>query len=186
MRTKCQEFSMLPAVSQMLANILAGGNSLISTEQIDFNHPGLQQGVEPLLNLYCYDIRKHDEGQHSVWELESRNSYDTPDTTSEKYSTVWIDVSFLVSVWGFTALGEQRLLSEALKLLLRHRLLPEDLLDPTLRGHGNLQLLVCAMKPLDAIALWSALGVRLRPALYVTVTVPLHLKAEPIDPSRFN
>ena len=78
------------------------------------------------------------------------------------------------------------MLSEALKLLLRHRLLPEEVLDPTLRGHGNLQLLVCAIKPLDALALWSALGVRLRPALYVTVTIPLHLKAEPIYPSRLN
>ncbi|MCC5666849.1 DUF4255 domain-containing protein [Nostoc sp. CHAB 5784] len=177
---------MLPAVTQTLAEILAGGTSLISTEQIDFNHPGLQQGMEPLLNLYCYDIREHNEGQHSVWQLESKNSYDTKDTTSEKYSTVWIDVSFLVSVWGFTALGEQRLLSEALKLLLRHRLLPEEMLDPTLRGHGNLQLLVCAIKPKEALALWSALGVRLRPALYVTVTIPLYLKAEPIHPSRLN
>ena len=177
---------MLPAVTQTLAEILASGTSLISTEQIDFNHPGLQQGIEPLLNLYCYDIREHNKGQHSVWQPKNRNSYDIKDITSEKYSTIWIDVSFLVSVWGFTALGEQRLLSEALKLLLRHRLLPEEMLDPTLRGHGNLQLLVCAIKPLDALALWSALGVRLRPALYVTVTIPLHLKAEPIHPSRFN
>ncbi|MEH1840419.1 MAG: Pvc16 family protein [Nostoc sp.] len=177
---------MLPAVTQTLAKILASGTSLISTEQIDFNHPGLQQGIEPLLNLYCYDIREHNKGQHSVWQLKNRNSYDTKDITSEKYSTVWIDVSFLVSVWGFTALGEQRLLSEALRLLLGHRLLPEEMLDPTLRGYGNLQLLVCAIKPLDALALWSALGVRLRPALYVTVTIPLHLKAEQIHPSRFN
>lgn len=168
---------MLPAVAQTLAEILTGGTALISTEQIDFNHPGLRQDVRPALNLYCYNIRENYQVQHSQQQRESRSSRNQR-PTPENCQAMWFDVSFIVSAWDCTVLGEQHLLSEALTLLLRHRWLKEELLAPTLRGYGSLSINISAVKHLDAAVLWNALGVRLRPALYVTVTAPLRLSCD--------
>ena len=170
---------MIPAVAQTLAKILAGGTSLISTEQIDFNHPGWRKNARPGLNLYCYDLRANSQVQQSQRQVESSNTHQQPPATTANSSTRWFDVSFLVSAWDYTVLGEQRLLSEALVLLLQHHLLNEELLAPELRGYGNLLLTVSTGHLTDTAALWSALGVPLRPALYIAVTIPFKLPGTP-------
>jgi len=170
---------MIPAVAQTLAKILAGGTSLISTEQIDFNHPGWRKNAELGLNLYCYDLRANSQVQQSEWQVESSNNQDKPQVTTTNTRAMWFDVSFLVSAWDQTALGEQRLLSEVLMLLLHHRYLKEELLTLELRGYGNLPLTVSTIPPSDTAALWRALGVPLRAALYVTVTIPFILRGTP-------
>ena len=176
---------MIPAVAQTLAKILAGGTSLISTEQIDFNHPSWRKNAEPGLNLYCYDLRANSQVQQLERQVESSHHPGKPQATLVNSSTLWFDVSFLVSAWNHTALGEQRLLSEALVLLLQHRCLHEELLTPELRGHGDLSLTVSTAHSPDTAALWSALGVPLRPALYVTVTIPLTLQCTPANPELY-
>lgn len=173
---------MIPAVAQTLAEILAGGTSLISTEQIDFNHPGLQEdGIYPRLNLYCYDLRASARVERDRSQLGSQ-----PQGTVRKNPLIWFDISFLVSAWDRTALGEQRLLSEAIALLLPLRSLSEDLLPPSLRSFGNLPVAVSAIHPADTAALWSALGVPLRPALHVTVTVPINLQGATAYPKPYH
>lgn len=170
---------MIPAAAQTLAKILAGGTSLVSTEQIDFNHPGWLSKTGRGLNLYCYDLRANSQVQQSDHQIESSDDLQQPEATTVNCSISWFDVSFLVSVWDRTALGEQHLLSEALMLLLHHRVLEEELLAPALRGYGNLPLTVSTLHPVDTAAFWSALGVPLRPALYVTVTIPFNLQGTP-------
>ncbi|HAJ63747.1 MAG TPA: DUF4255 domain-containing protein [Cyanobacteria bacterium UBA8543] len=170
---------MIPAVAQTLAKILAGGTSLISTEQIDFNHPGWRKNTGPGLNLYCYDLRVNSQVQQSKQQVESSDNQSQPQLTTVNCSTTWFDVSFLVSAWDYTALGEQRLLSEALMLLLHHHDLKEELLALELRGYGNLPITVSTVHPTETAALWSALGVPLRPAVYVTMTVPFDRKYIP-------
>lgn len=165
---------MIPAVAQTLAKILAGGTSLISTEQIDFNHPGWRQNTGSGLNLYCYDLRANNQVQQSVRQRQSKTNQGATHETTGDNSAKWFDVSFLVSAWGDTALGEQQLLSEALMLLLPHPLITEELLVPVLRGYGKLPMTVTTVDSTDTVALWSALGVPLRPALFVTVTIPFH------------
>lgn len=172
---------MIPAVAQTLANILAGGTSLISTEQIDFNHPGLRQHRELGLNLYCYDLRATSQVQPG----ECCISQGKPRLATVPCSPLWFDVSFLVSAWDDTALGEQRLLSEVLMLLLHHQSLKEEVLAPALRGYGDLPITVSAICPTDTVALWSALSVPLRPALYVTVTTPFNLQSPSVQPELF-
>ena len=172
---------MIPAVAQTLAKILAGGTSLISTEQIDFNHPGWRKNTGPGLNLYCYDLRKNSQVQQSKQQVESSDRQSQPQATTVNCSTTWFDVSFLVSAWDYTALGEQRLLSEALMLLLHHHYLKEEFLALELRGYGNLPLTVSTVHPIETAALWSALGVPLRPALYVTMTIPFNSKHTPLN-----
>lgn len=169
---------MIPAIAQTLAEILAGCASLEGTEQIDFSHPGIRQDWRPGLNLYCYNLRESDSTQTFNSSAAPPNGHFSKSTLQCEQS-LWFDVSFLVSAWDFTSLGEQRLLSEALVLLLRHRLLREELLTPTLRGHGDLSMTVSAIQPIDAISLWNALGVPLRPALCVTVAVPFGVQVNP-------
>ncbi len=169
---------MIPAVAQTLAEILAGGTSLLSTEQIDFNHPGLQEeAIYPRLNLYCYDLRASASVEGDRRQLGSQSQ-----GSASKNSLIWFDISFLVSAWDRTALGEQRLLSEALALLLPLRSLAEDFLPPALRSFGNLPVAVSAIEPSKTAALWSALGVPLRPAFHVTVTIPINLSGATANP----
>lgn len=167
---------MIPAVAQTLAELLANGTSLISTECIDFSHPGAQRSTQPRLNLYCYDLREKRRGCYPDPILEHQAGIQYGNPLYDSYSQLWFDISFLVSAWDYTALGEQRLLSEALLLLLRHRSLQEEILAPELRGYGNLPMSLSTVQPSDPASLWNALGVPLRPALYVTVTIPLNLQ----------
>jgi Pvc16 N-terminal domain len=164
---------MIPAVVQTLAEILAGGTSLTSTEQISFESPGAcLEMIGPSLNLYFYDLRESAQIEHAGRQVDRRTVPEGSQAASISSAPAWFDVSFLITAWDRTALGEQHLLSEALTLLLRHRLLQEDLLAPTLRGSGNLSMTVSAVQPIDTAALWNALGIPLRPALQVTVTTP--------------
>lgn len=164
---------MLVSILQTLAEILAGGTSLTSTKQIDFSRPGNRRNddVGPVLNLYFYDIRGSKQGQpfgQNECKLSQRMQ-----TASPNWSPSWFDVSFMITAWDHTSLGEHHLLSEALNLLLRHTSLQEELLAPGLRGYGNLSMTVADTPPIEIGILWSALSIPLRPALYLTVTAPL-------------
>ena len=110
-------------------------------------------------------------------EKESLDSH--PNQTALIAPTQWSDVSFVITANDYTSLGKQRLLSEAFMLLSSHRILKEELLASVLQGYGNLQLTISNFATGDTIALWNALGVPFRPALYVTLTIPLNLKNVP-------
>lgn len=176
---------MIPAVVQTLAQILSNGTSMLSQEQIDFNHPQIHPNVKPALNLYCYDVRKSSliwrVGHQPTWGIGPKPALDT----LEPNSPHWFDLSFLVIAWDCTALGEQRLLSEVLQIFLNYRFLPEELLAPGLRGYGSLPIQVSTKALTDITALWSALGVPLRPALHVTVAVPFTCRPSKSPPATF-
>lgn len=165
---------MLISVLQTLADILAGGTSLTSTEQIDFSRPGSRrdEGTGSLLNLYFYDIRESKQVQHSGRQVERRLLEGKWQAATVSLPPSWFDVSVMVTAWDRTTLGEHQLLTEALTLLLRHRSLREEFLAPELRGYGNLTMSVSAIPPVEVGSLWSALNVPLRPALYLTITAP--------------
>ncbi len=165
---------MLISLLQTLAEILAGGTSLTNTEQIDFSRPGSRRddGAGPTLNLYFYDIRESKQVQHSGRQVERKFAASGVQPATVSWPPSWFDVSLLLTAWDSTSLGEHRLLTEALTLLLRHRSLREEFLASELHGYGNLSMTISQEPPLDVGSLWSALSVPLRPALYLTVTVP--------------
>jgi hypothetical protein len=167
---------MLISVVQTLAHILAEETSINSTEYVDFGHPShrREEGAGPTLNLYVYDLRESKQMQHSGRQVERKvQSGIKPTTTNINWSPSWFDVSILLTAWDRTALGEHHLLSESLRVLLKHRPLKEDLLLPELKGYGNLSMTVALDPPIEVGSLWSALNVPLRAGLYLTVTVPL-------------
>ncbi|MBD0388486.1 MAG: DUF4255 domain-containing protein, partial [Nostoc sp. C3-bin3] len=150
---------MLIFVLQTLAEILAGGTSLTSTEQIEFSHPGnrREEGAGPTLNLYIYDIRESKQLQHSGRQVE-RKLTRALQPASVNWAPAWFDVSLLLTAWDRTALGEHHFMSEALTVLLRHRTLEEEFLVPELRGYGNLNMTVALEPPIEIGSLWSALS----------------------------
>ena len=167
---------MLISLLQTLAEILAGGTSLTSMEQIDFSLPSSRRDgdVGPLLNLYLYDIRQSKQLQQAGRQRD-RNFLEGGLQQSARVNLPlsWIDVSLMLTAWDRTALSEYHLLNEALSLLMRHRSLREEFLAPELRGYGNLPMTVAVNPPVDLGSLWSALNVPLRPAVFLTVTAPL-------------
>lgn len=164
---------MISAVAQTLGKILADETSVGSSEAISFNFPRADDNNCPELILYFYKVQPIFP---ELRQTELFESFKFPNSNSSK--TLWCDVFFLLSAEDFTTLGKQRLLSEALAVLLRHDWLDEHLLAPVLRGYGSLPLVV--HQPQDLVAFWQVLGIPFRPALYLSVTAPLRLSSSRI------
>jgi hypothetical protein len=133
----------------------------------------------PTLNLYVYDIRESRQLQHSGRQVDRKASRNLQ-SANVSWTPDWFDVSILLTAWDRTALGEHYLISEALSLLLRHRSIQEQFLAPELRRYGNLSMSVALEPPIEVGSLWSALNVPLRPALYLTVAVPIDSHQTPV------
>ena len=167
---------MLNSILQSLAEILANGAVLTSTEQIDFSHPAnLENSNRDLsLNLYLYDVRISKKMPSNGRQVE-RYFDESRQVAEVCRAPSWFDISIVITARDRTVLGEHRLLSETLLLLMRSRILREEFLTPDLRGHGNLSLSVTNDPPIDVGSLWSSLSIPIRPAIYLTVTVPFNV-----------
>ncbi len=167
---------MLNSILQALAEMLASGSVLTSTEQIDFSHPGSLENSnrELSLNLYLYDVRINKKMPNTGRQVE-RYFDDSRQVAEVCRAPSWFDISIVITARDRTMLGEHRLLSETLLLLMRSRLLREEFLTPDLRGHGNLSLSVTNDPPIDIGSLWGSLCVPIQPAIYLTVTVPFNV-----------
>jgi hypothetical protein len=155
---------MISAIAQAVANILASGTSLTSTEQIDFGYPGrLADLAKPCLNLYHYEIQVAQTP--TVLSQPAPSPWDSP-------SLRWFDLLFALMARDHTVLGEQQMLTESLTLLLQYPHIPAQFLSPTLRAYETLPLRVTPMTLLAQPTFWNAIGIPLRPALQITVTAP--------------
>lgn len=167
---------MLNSILQTLGEMLTSGTVLTSTEQIDFSHPAsLENSNRDLsLNLYLYDVRISKKMPNNGRQVE-RHFDESRQVAEVCRAPSWFDVSIVITARDRTVLGEHRLLSETLLLLMRSRVLREEFLTPDLRGHGNLSLSVTGDPPIDIGSLWSSLSISIRPAIYLTVTVPFNV-----------
>lgn len=167
---------MLNSILQTLAEMLANGAILTSTEQIDFSHPASLENShrERSLNLYLYDIRINKTIPSNGRQVK-RHFDESRQVAEVSKLPNWFDISIVITARDRTVLGEHQLLSETLLLLMRSRTLHEEFLTPDLRGHGNLSLSVTNDPPIDVGSLWSSLSVAIRPAIYLTVTVPFNV-----------
>jgi Pvc16 N-terminal domain len=157
---------MLNSVLQTLAEMLANGAILTSTEQIDFSHPASLENSngERSLNLYLYDVRVSKLMPNTGRQVERRFD-DSRQVAEVSRAPNWFDVSIIITARDRTVLEEHRLLSETLLLFMRSRVLREEFLTPDLRGHGNLSLSVVNDPPIDVGSLWSSLSAPIRPAI---------------------
>ena len=128
----------------------------------------------PAIDFFLYDIRENMELRNRGWIVERQL-----DGTAIKHrSPVRIDCSYLVTAWSSEssttrALDEHRLLSEVMKVLLRHSTIPEVLLQGSLRGQEP-PLPTATLQPgrLQSLGeFWQALGGKPKAALNYTVTI---------------
>lgn len=164
---------MIPVVAQSLAKVLADGTSLSSLEQIDFNPPNSSLIGQSALTVYCYDVRE------CFAATENTKSSAVLCSGSTFKALRWFKLTFLISAWDYTALGEQQLLSEALASLVDRHLLRLNCVSSDFQESEEFPIEILSTPTPDSAMLWSSLGLPIRPALYVTVTIPIFSRAGP-------
>lgn len=125
----------------------------------------------PALNLYLYDIRQDLDKARAGWqEVRDERGIVTSRDKPDKH----FELSYLVTAWTQRPEDEHRLLSAMLACILRHDILPQDVLQGGFAEQPGLRITVGLPPPQDAsIAdVWSALGGELKPSLDVVVTAP--------------
>jgi hypothetical protein len=128
----------------------------------------------PAVDLFLYDIRENLELRNTQWIVEHKNN----GTATRRRAPVRVDCSYLITAWPSEnsttpAFDEHRLLSEVMKALLRHPIIPEVLLQGSLRGQEP-PLPASSLHPgrLQSLAeFWQALGGKPKAALNYTVTI---------------
>ena len=130
----------------------------------------------PAINLFLYDVRENTELRSTEWITERGH-----DSVVRHAPPVRVECSYLVTAWASThvtdpAQDEHQLLGEVIKILVRHRRLPTEVLqgslqdqDPPLRTS-----VLHATKLQSAGEFWQALGGKPKAAAHygVTISVP--------------
>lgn len=136
----------------------------------------------PAVDLFLYDVRENTELRNAAWIVERQFAPGDDGKTAERAvkrrSPVRVDCSYLTTAWSSEssttrALDEHHLLSEVMKVLLRHPMLPEALLQGSLRGQEP-PLPCTTLQPgrLQSVGeFWQALGGKPKAALNYTITI---------------
>lgn len=158
--------------------------SLVEQVQISFaapdQHFSSHSVTPPAINLFLYDVREN-------LELRSNEVFVQPRSNGTALVTrapVRVDFSYLITAWGSdsapdTPHDEHHLLGEILRVLLRHKALPGELLQGVLASQ-ELPLPVSGLQPIRLQSLgefWHVLGGKPRTALNYVVTAAVDVSA---------
>jgi len=150
--------------------------------QISFATPDDQfppQSVTlPAVDLFLYDVRENLDLRSNEVYLERQSN----GTAIRTRAPVRVDFSYLVTAWSSESVpdraqDEHRLLGEVMQTLLRHRTLPEDVLQGVLADQAP-PLPASALQPgrLQSLGeFWQALGGKPKAALNYSVTVSIEV-----------
>jgi len=128
----------------------------------------------PAIDLFLYDVRENRDLRDGEWRVERQSD----GTAVRKAPPVRVDCSYLITAWPSDssttrARDEHRLLGEVMKALLRHSVLPADVLEGSLQGQQP-PLPASTLQPgrLQSLAeFWQALGGKPKATLSCTVTI---------------
>jgi len=128
----------------------------------------------PAVDLFLYDVRENLELRRTGWIIDRHDD----GTATKRRWPVRVDCSYLITAWSSESstsrpLDEHRLLSEVMKVLLRHPTIPEVLLQGSLKNQEP-PLPSSTLQPgrLQSVAeFWQALGGKPKAALNYTVTI---------------
>lgn len=134
----------------------------------------------PAIDLFLYDLQENQDLRSNEWTLERRDD----GTAVRRRPPVRIDCSYLITAWPAKsapnpAQDEHRLLGEVLKVLLRHPMLPEAVMQGALKGQEP-PLPAVTVQPgrLQSLGeFWQALGGKPKAALNYTVTIAVEPSA---------
>jgi hypothetical protein len=152
--------------------------------QISFATPDDQfppQSVKlPAIDLFLYDVRENLELRSNECYLERHSD----GTATRTQAPVRVDFSYLITAWPSQSVpdpseDEHRLLGEVMRILLRYRTIPDELLQGMLVGQQP-PLPVSSLQPgrLQSLGeFWQALGGKPKAALNYTVTLAVDISA---------
>jgi len=158
--------------------------ALVGQVQISFATPDDQfppQSVTlPAIDLFLYDVRENLELRSNEVYLERRSN----GTAIRTQPLVRVDFSYLVTAWPSESVpdpaeDEHHLLGEVMRVLLRYRTIPEDVLQGVLVGQQP-PLPVSSLQPgrLQSLGeFWQALGGKPKAALNYQVTLSIDVTA---------
>jgi len=158
--------------------------ALVGQVQISFATPDDQfppQSVTlPAIDLFLYDVRENLELRSNEVYVERRSD----GTATRTQAPVRMDFSYLVTAWPSESVpdpaeDEHHLLGEVMRVLLRYRTIPEDVLQGVLVGQRP-PLPVSSMQPgrLQSLGeFWQALGGKPKAALNYQVTLSVDVTA---------
>jgi len=171
---------MINDLDESIAELLRQGlpKNLASQVQISFGAPDDQfppPSVSlPAIDLFLYDIRENLELRSN--EIYVERNHDA--TAIRKRAPIRVDVSYLITAWPSSSVSdpsedEHRLLGEIMRVLLRYRTIPTEVLKGDLMDQ-ELPLPISSMQPgrLQSLGeFWQALGGKPKAALNYTVTL---------------
>jgi hypothetical protein len=135
-----------------------------------------QSVTVPAIDFFLYDIRENLELRSNEAIYERRS-----DGTAIKHpAPTRVDFSYLVTAWPSESVpdpaeDEHRLLGEVMRVLMRYRTLPEDVLQGALVGQTP-ELPASSLQPgrLQSLGeFWQALGGKPKAALNYSVTLAI-------------
>src|SRR5262245_25883194 len=159
--------------------------ALIGQVQISFATPDDQfppQAVTlPAIDLFLYDVRENLDLRSNEVFIETHSN----GTATRTRAPVRIDFSYLVTAWPSKGIpdpaeDEHRILGAVMRVLLRHRTIPQDVLQGVLVTQAPaLPTSSLQSSRLQSVGeFWQALGGKPKAALNYSVTVSVEV-AEP-------
>lgn len=137
----------------------------------------------PAIDLFLYDVRENLELRTAEQRLERGSG----GTATVVRPAVRVECSYLITAWASEssitpAQDEHYLLGEVMRVLLRHRILPDEVLQGSLEGQEP-PLRTITLQPgrLQSMGeFWQALGGKPKAALNfsVTIAVDVHKPVE--------
>ena len=134
----------------------------------------------PAIDLFLYDVRENLELRSTEVFVERH----ADGRATRARAPVRVDFSYLVTAWSSESVpdraqDEHRLLGEVMQTLLRHRTIPEEVLQGVLATQAP-PLPASALQPgrLQSLGeFWQALGGKPKAALNYSVTLAIDLEA---------
>ena len=154
-----------------------------ATVTVTFNTPLSKESFEdeqlPAINFFLYDVRENLELRNSAWVVERQNN----GKALKKRPPARVDCSYLITAWPSDddIETEHQLLGEVMKVLLRHRKIPEEYVEQEFQGQ-EFSLRLISLRPsfLQSFGeFWQAMGgkdgTKPKVVLHCTVTISVPL-----------
>lgn len=161
-------------LEQSLQRVFSEPVTIFFDPPLDDNKPSGNYAVD----LFLYDVRENRDLRGNEWQIDRNGA----SGVAKRQPRIRVDCSYLITAWSQTATGEHDLLGQVMKVLLRHPVLPDAILQGELKGQKP-PLPAAVLQPgrLQSLGeFWQALGGKPKAALNYTVTIGVEA-GEPIE-----
>ncbi len=132
---------------------------------------------KPTINLFLYDLHENTEFRQHDWIVNRKGD----GTASKHRPPLWMDFSYLATVWANAIEDEHRLLWHVLAVLTRFPILPKEVMQGVLTKMDHKIQTKTAQTDgayRSLAELWGSLETQLKPSVNYVVTLPLDREVE--------